>query len=80
MHVAYAPAGGTHAEHDEPHVATLVLVAHIAPHAWYPALHVNPHVPALHVAVPFVGAVHAVHEPPHVSGEVLFAQLAPHAW
>ena len=31
-HVAAALAGGAHALHEAPHVATLVLLAHAAPH------------------------------------------------
>lgn len=65
MHVALAFAGMGQGVHDPPHVAVEPLAAHTAPHAWKPALHVNPHAPFVHVASPFAGAGQGVHAVPH---------------
>ena len=79
-HVAVLFAGGAQAVHDEvPHVATLVLLTHAAPHRWKPVLQVKPHAVPLHVAVALEVGAQAVHdEVPQLATLVLLTHAPAH--
>jgi hypothetical protein len=53
LQVGWAFAGAGQAVHEVPQLATEVSDAQVLPHAWYPALHRNPHEAVEQSAVPF---------------------------
>ena len=71
---------GGHGEHEAPQVAGLVSETQAPPHAWKPALQVDPQVVPLQLTVALAGAGHGEHEAPQLATLVLETQAPPQSW
>ena len=78
--VEVAFAGGTHATHDEPHVAMLASDSHVLPQRWKPVRHTKPQFVPSQVADALAGAVHGVHEVPQDEALVLLTHVPVQLW
>jgi hypothetical protein len=77
-HVAVPFAGGVHTTPQPPQFwVSEETLRQLAPHAAYPPLQVNPHVPPTHVAEPWAGTPHAVPQAPQFVGSVA---VSVHCW
>jgi hypothetical protein len=79
LHVAWpAPVGDAHGVHDAPHVFGSSFAPQLAPHAWYPALHANPHRLDAQTGCACDGALHVVPHAPQLDGlDVVSTHVEP---
>jgi hypothetical protein len=78
VQVAVPPMGTAHAVHDEPHVATSVLLTHLPLQRWKPLAHESEHVPETQMGVPFAPVGQAMQEVPHAVASLSRAQSDVH--